>query len=186
MLFRSSNHRSNQGLTESSPIITFLNQHVTNRMKVPTSEEFNVLTIDVFDDDDESLHFPEEDAPEVDQVHLRSGRQLVDPHPPHRKEPRNKDVAQNETMDPPSKVSVKYDVISHLKKIPAMLSLYDALSLSSDLRKALVTAVSFPEDYRVEVSQIETKLSNVLNITFSDEDMLLGSKKHNRPLVMFG
>ena len=104
-------------------------QHMSKRMKVTPSEEFNILTIGVFDDDSEALHFPEEDAPEVDQGHLRSGRQLVDPHPPHRKEPRNKDVAENETMDPPSKVSVKYDVISHLKKIPAMLSVYMMLCL---------------------------------------------------------
>jgi hypothetical protein len=50
-------------------------------------------------------------------------------------------------------VLVKYDVIAHLKKIPAMLSVYDALCLSSNLCKAFITALSFPEDYRVEVSQ---------------------------------
>ena len=54
-------------------------------MRVP-SEEFNVLTIGVFEDDGESLCFPEEEPLEVDQVHLRSGRQLADPHPPPRKE----------------------------------------------------------------------------------------------------
>jgi hypothetical protein len=50
-------------------------------------------------------------------------------------------------------VLVKYDVIAHVKKIPAMLSVYDALCLSSNLCKAFITALSFPEDYRVEVSQ---------------------------------
>lgn len=169
--------RSRPGISES----------LAKRLK-GLPQEFDVLTIGVFEDDGESLHFPEEEdeAPEVDQVHLRSGRQLADPYPPPRKEPRNKDVVPNETTDPTAKVAVKYDVISHLKKIPAMLSVYDALSLSSDLRKALVTALSFPEDYRVEVSQTETELNDVLNITFTDEDLLLGSKKHNRPLLMFG
>jgi hypothetical protein len=152
--------RSRPGISES----------LAKRLK-GLPQKFDVLTIGVFEDDSESLHFPEEEAPEVDQVHLRSGRQIADPYPPPRKEPRNKDVAANETTDPPVKVPVKYDVVSHLKKTPAMLSVYDALSLSSDLRKALVTTLSFPEDYRVEVSQTETELSDVLNITFSDEDV---------------
>jgi hypothetical protein len=83
-------------------------------------------------------------------------------------------------------VSVKYDVISHLKKIPAMLSVYDALCLSSDLQNAFITALSFPEDYRVEVSYTETKIPQTQSITFNDEDLLLGNKKHNRLLFMFG
>jgi hypothetical protein len=94
-------------------------------------------------------------------------------------------------------VSVKYDVISHLKKIPAMLSVYDALCLSSELRNAFISALSFPEDYKVEVSQAEikdkaevsqaeVKLPQTQSISFSDEDLLLGNKTHNRPLLMFG
>ena len=38
----------------------------------------------------------------------------------------------------------------------------------------------------MEVSRTEAELNDVLNITFTDEDMLLGAKKHNRPLLMFG
>lgn len=103
--------RSRPGISES----------LAKRLK-GLPQEFNVLAIGVFEDDSESLHFPEEEAPEVDQVHLRSGRQLADPHPPPRKEPRNKDVVPDEMTDPTVKASVKYDVIAHLKKIPAMLS----------------------------------------------------------------
>ncbi len=102
------------------------------------------------------------------------------------KNPRSKDVASDEMTDPSPNVPVKYDVISHLKKIPAMLSVYDALCMSSDLRKAFVTALSFPEDYRVEVSQTEAELAEVLSMTFTEEDLLLGNKKHNRPLLMYG
>ncbi|KAK1616645.1 hypothetical protein QYE76_022162 [Lolium multiflorum] len=173
---------------EEAPPLRFapkIYQHTTKRMKVP-SEEFNVLTIGVFEDEDESLCFPEEEPLEVDQVHLRSGRQLADPHPPPRKEPKSKDAVPNDSTDPACRVPVKYDVIAHLKKIPAMLSVYDALCLSSDMRKALVTALTFPEDYRVEVSQTEVEESEVLNMTFTDDDRLLGSKKHNRPLLMYG
>ena len=58
-----------------------------------------------------------------------------------------------------------------------MLSVYDALCLSSNLQNAFITALSFPEDYRVDVSQAEVKLSQTQSITFNDEDLLLGNKK---------
>ena len=119
-------------------------------------EEYTAFPIGVFEDDEESLHFPEEEAPEVAEVQLRSGRQLPRPSPQQRNPP---NVTPNDATDHTPNVSVKYDVISHLKKIPAMLSVYDALCLSSDLRNAFITALSFPEDYRVEVSQAEVKLS---------------------------
>jgi hypothetical protein len=135
-------------------------RHLAKRMKGP-SEEFNVLTIGVFEGDDESLYFFEEEPLEADQVQLRSGRQLADPHPPPRKDPKSSDAILNESTDPACRIPVRYDVISHLKKIPAILSVYDALCLSSDMRKALVTALTFPEDYRVEVSQTEMEDTEV-------------------------
>jgi hypothetical protein len=67
-----------------------------------------------------------------------------------------------------------------------MLSVYDALCLSYNFHKAFITALSFPEDYRVEVSQVEAESVQIQNMTFTDEDLLLGRKKHNRPLLMFG
>ena len=136
-----------------------------------------------FEDDEESLHFPKEEVPKVVEVQFRSGHQLPRPSSQQRNPP---NVTPNDATDHTPNVSVKYDVISHLKKIPAMLSVYDALCLSSDLRNAFITALSFPEDYRVEVSQAEVKLSQTQSITFNDEDLLLGNKKHNRPLLMFG
>jgi hypothetical protein len=54
------------------------------------------------------------------------------------------------------------------------------------LRKAFITALSFPEDYMVEVSQVEAESVQTQNMTFTDEDLMLGRKKHNRPLLMFG
>jgi hypothetical protein len=85
-----------------------------------------------------------------------------------------------------SNVSIKYDVVAHLKKIPAMLSVYDALCLSPDLCKAFVTVLSFQEDYRAKVSQVEVELAQSQNVTFADKDFLLGNKKHNRPVLMLG
>uniref|UniRef100_A0A0E0LC26 Uncharacterized protein n=1 Tax=Oryza punctata TaxID=4537 RepID=A0A0E0LC26_ORYPU len=138
-------------------------------------------------EDDGSLYFPDDEPLEVDQIQLRSGRQTADARPPpNPKNPRRKDVASDEMTNPSPNVSVKYDVISHLKKIPAMLSVYDTLCMSSNLCKAFTTALSFPEGYRVEVSQTEAELTEVLSMTFAEEDILLGNKKHNQPLLMYG
>jgi hypothetical protein len=127
----------------------------TRRHKDELLEKCASLAIGVFEDDDEPLHFPEEE-PLVDKVQLSLGRQLPNPYP-QSKLSKGKDVTPNEKSDYVSNVSVKYDVIAHLKKRLAMLSVYDALCLSSDLRKAFITMLSFLEDYRVKVSQAEIK-----------------------------
>jgi hypothetical protein len=157
----------------------------TRRHKDKLPKKCASLTIGVFEDVDEPLHFPEEEALEVDEVQLRSDHQLPDPYP-HSKPSKGKDVISNEKSNHVSNVPVKYDGIAHLKKIPAMLSVYDDLCLSSDLRKAFITTLSFPEDYRVEVSQTEIKPNRSDDMIFNDEDLLLGNKKHNMPLFMFG
>jgi hypothetical protein len=126
----------------------------TRRHKDELPKKCVSLTSEVFEDDDESLHFLKEEALEVDEVQLRSGHQLPNPYP-QSKPSKGKDVIPNEKSDHVSNVSVKYDVIAQLKKIPTLLSVYDALCLSSDLRKAFITALPFPEDYRVKVSQAE-------------------------------
>jgi hypothetical protein len=115
----------------------------TKKREADSLEKYDAFPIGVFEDDDESLHFPEEDTLEVDEVQLRSGRQLPRPSPQQRNPP---NVTPNDVTDHVPDVSVKYDVISYLKKIPAMLSVYDALCLSFDLQKAFITALSFPED----------------------------------------
>jgi hypothetical protein len=163
-------------------------------MGLQNLELIGVFPIGVFEDDEESLHFPEEETLEVDEVKLRSGRQLAKPPPPQ-KDPLN--VTPSDVADHTHNVSVKYDAISHLKKIPVMLSVYDDLCLSSELRNAFISALSFPKDYKVEasqaeikdkveVSQAEVKLPQTQSISFSDDDLLLGNKMHNRPLLMFG
>ena len=102
-----------------------IKKHEDNPLK-----EYAAFPIRVFEDDEESLHFPEEEAPKVEEVQLRSGHQLPRPSPQQRNPP---NVTLNDVTDHTPNVSVKYDVISHLKKIRAMLSVYDALCLSSDL-----------------------------------------------------
>jgi hypothetical protein len=91
----------------------------TRRHKDELPEKCAYLAIGVFEDDDESLHFSEE-ALEVDEVQLRSDHKLPD-HYPQSKPSKGKDVIPNEKSNHVSNVSVKYDGIAHLKKIPAML-----------------------------------------------------------------
>jgi hypothetical protein len=55
-------------MTKEVPPLRFvpkIYQHTTKCMKVP-SEKFNILTIGVVEDDDESFCFPKEDPLEVD------------------------------------------------------------------------------------------------------------------------
>lgn len=39
------------------------------------------------------------------------------------------------------KLPVEYDVIAHLRRIPARLSIYEALQLSKEAREALINAL---------------------------------------------
>lgn len=54
---------------------------------------------------------------------------------------------------------VRYDILAHLKKIPALLSVYDALKMSAELRMSLVYALTNPEDFSNEVNQVEMRNS---------------------------
>ena len=44
--------------------------------------------------------------------------------------------------------------------------------------------MQFPDDYRVEVADVDINPLEVLNIEFIDEDLMLGSKLHNRHLLV--
>ena len=82
-------------------------QNIKKREDNPL-EEYAAFPIGVFEDDEESLHFPEEEAPKVEEVQLRSGHQLPRPSPQQRN-PLN--VTPNDATNHTPNVSVKYDVI---------------------------------------------------------------------------
>jgi len=79
------------------------------------------------------------------------------------------------------KEEFRYDVISHLKQIPARLNVYNALQMSKELRRTLIQASMNPDDYKDQVDPIEVDevLSSPLNwcavcmacVTFFDEDL---------------
>lgn len=120
---------------------------------------YSCLTIDVFDEDDGPLHFPEEPI-YVNKITLRSGTQLPDVQPPA--------PSVGAYQAPPKQTAspdrIKYNVMAHLKKRPSLLSVYDALCLSEDLREALITALSFLEETHAEVAKIDTSTAQCCSI----------------------
>ena len=50
---------------------------------------------------------------------------------------------------------VKYDILAHLRRIPALLSVYDALQLSVELKRALILALLSPNVFKTEIDHIE-------------------------------
>ncbi|CAL9000408.1 unnamed protein product, partial [Prunus brigantina] len=74
--------------------------------------------------------------------------------------------------------AVKYDILAHLKRIPAPLSVYDALQISIELREALVMALMSLDLYKscfksTDVHTTETSkfcASCLAAITFGEDD----------------
>jgi hypothetical protein len=83
---------------------------------------------------------------------------------------------------------VEYNVLTHLKRIPALLSIYDALMLVPELWDALVQALLEPERYEVAMAKhrLFTNPLFVNEITFDEEDNIVDDGDHNRPLYIEG
>ena len=84
---------------------------------------------------------------------------------------------------------IGYDILAHLRCIPTLLSVYNALQLSEELRRALILALLSPYVFKTEIDHIEGQplsdkicASCLACITFSDEDLQLGKKFHNRQI----
>ena len=81
-----------------------------------------------------------------------------------------------------------YNIAGHLRKIPAQLSVFDALMMSQELRDTLIHVLQNPEEYQAYFA--EAHMTEALYafgspvINFSEEDLLLGTKEHNRPLYV--
>ncbi|KAI0493920.1 hypothetical protein KFK09_024047 [Dendrobium nobile] len=89
-----------------------------------------------------------------------------------------------------TKVSkVDYNVLAHLRKLPAKLSIYDALVLSKEMREALVKALLDPKICMAQSALTQSDeealyFKEVPGVTFSDEDLQLGTADHNHPLYI--
>jgi hypothetical protein len=85
----------------------------------------------------------------------------------------------------------EYNVLAHLRKIPALLSIFDALMMSQDLREVLIQALQNPEKYKsyfIEQNMQEALFTakRAACINFTDDDLLIGTADHNRPLYITG
>nr|XP_011465143.1 PREDICTED: uncharacterized protein LOC101299390 [Fragaria vesca subsp. vesca] len=85
----------------------------------------------------------------------------------------------------------KYDVLAHLKRVPATLSVFEALQMSRELREALIEALTCPDIYKDEIEEVAVTTPRVCIgckecIMFCEDDLLLGSEYHNRPLYVTG
>nr|CAD1823289.1 unnamed protein product [Ananas comosus var. bracteatus] len=126
-------------------------------------------------------------------MELRKGKQLSDP--PMRQD---KEKQSESTLKPPQKhistphgkkSNVDYNIIAHLKRIPALLRVFDALMMAKELREALVEALLNPEPYETVMAEIHlvNQVDEEMNqITFSEEDFMTPNHKHNRPLYVQG
>ncbi|XP_062213734.1 uncharacterized protein LOC133914699 [Phragmites australis] len=139
---------------------------------------------------------------DMEEVHmnLRNGRELPEPVKLQRPRIEKADGLQREKL--PTKEAkpssskalgngdegVEYNVIAHLKRIPALLSVYDALMLMPDLREALIKALQAPHVY--ETAMAKHRLLSILaeanEISFSEEDKMVETNNHNRPLYIEG
>ena len=110
------------------------------------------------------------------------------PKPSKRQDKIAQDISIEGSMKNTSKVD--YNILAHLKKIPALLSVYDALMLSKELREAFIKALHTSETYEAHLAEVHiTQTSNfekLEQITFTKDDLMLGSLFHNRPLYVTG
>ncbi|CAL2257471.1 unnamed protein product [Prunus armeniaca] len=149
---------------------------------------------------------------EVDEINLCSGQSISSADKAQQNEeliplkPRRREVplSSSKAKDPKSDTSkakkssqshaIKYDILAHLKGILAPLSVYETLQMSRELREALVMALMSLDLYKscfksADVHTTETSkfcASCLVAITFGEDDLLLRSKFHNRPLYVTG
>jgi hypothetical protein len=102
-------------------------------------------------------------------------------------------VAHHEGQEKPADgggtpTDIDYNIVAHLKRIPALLSVYDALMLVPELRQALIQALEDPKRYEVTMAkhQIVCNFLSANEITFTEEDKVIADDNHNRPLYIEG
>jgi hypothetical protein len=131
-------------------------------------------------------------------LNLRGGKVLPELQNP-RKNSREKDGLAKDnpphidaivvpTNDKEATSMVDYNVVAHLKCIPALLSVYDALLLIPELRQALIEALQKLEVYEIDMGKHNLLCISVEfnQITFTEDDKVLECDDHNRPLYIEG
>jgi hypothetical protein len=139
-------------------------------------------------------------CPEKKEVNmnLRGGKVLPELQNPHKKF-REKDDPSKDNLphidarvapanDRKAMSKVDYNMVAHLKRIPALLSVYDALLLVPELRQALIEALQKPEVYEIDMVKHNLLCNSVKSnqIIFAEDDKVLECDDHNRPLYIQG
>jgi hypothetical protein len=121
---------------------------------------------------------------------LRSGKATMGPSQKNATQESSSEPAQSleecpeRTNTSTSTQTVHYDVIAHLRRLPARLSIFDALQLSKEFRDALIQALANKEVWEACFADFEDSTMCAETITFTDDDMMLGDVQHNRPLFV--
>lgn len=76
-------------------------------------------------------------------------------------------------------------MLAHVKRIPTLLSVYDALQMSRELRKSLIEVLSNPEDYQDNMG-LPDRVVCLATISFTDEEKYAEIDGHNRPIYISG
>jgi hypothetical protein len=130
---------------------------------------------------------------------LRSGTYVPERQAPKDSD-KGKDKAPNKGKDVEALVKnpertwstgEEYNVLAHLRKILALLSIFDALMMLQDLKEVLIQALQNPEEYKsyfIEQNMQEAlfTVNRTACINFTDDDLLIGTADHNRPLYITG
>jgi hypothetical protein len=82
-------------------------------------------------------------------------------------------------------------MLAHLRKIPALIIIFDVLMMSQDLREVLIRVLQDPEKYKsyfIEQNMQEALFTakRAAYINFTNDDLLIGTADHNRPLYITG
>ncbi|MQM12333.1 hypothetical protein Taro_045248 [Colocasia esculenta] len=79
-------------------------------------------------------------------------------------------------------------ILQQLKSLPINITVWEAIAWSKDLRETLVKILQEPETYEAHMANFQAQAYEALaaNVTFTDEDVLLSSPYHNRPLYVKG
>ncbi|KAF0891247.1 hypothetical protein E2562_009425 [Oryza meyeriana var. granulata] len=166
-------------------ILTYNDSTSASSDELFTSREQEALRVEL-DQDNAKI--------EEANMNLRGGKTLLDPHKtklPKADKATKEATPLEEALEAQLKgekklCDVDYNVIAHLKWIPPLLGVYDALMLVPDLREALVKVLQALEIY--EVAMAKHRLINnplfINEITFTDEDNIIEDDDHNRPLYI--
>lgn len=126
----------------------------------------------------------------VDQMLLRKGKTPPERQPPVAKDKgKEKQIEIEEDAIPQQKKNPPM-LFKNFNKLPALLSIFDALCMSKELRSLYMPCniLSYTKQaYLAEIHMKEVLYAlHTASITFSEIDQLLGTTEHNRPLYVTG